>query len=183
MKKVTLDDIRMKDIKGFEGLYAITSCGKVWSYKRKKFLTPFRNANGRLRVSLCNGKGRERDYFVHRLVAEAYIDNPLNLPEVDHKDWIYWHNYIGNLEWKTRQGNMCNNPRNLPCYDTTTGQHYCSISMAARETGVSQNTVKKNCNQYRDDKSRLPRFIYQEDVTREVVTTYFRQNLTGNKGA
>lgn len=43
----------MIDIKGYEGQYAITSCGKVWSYKRKKFLKTRVEANGRERCSLC----------------------------------------------------------------------------------------------------------------------------------
>lgn len=42
----------MRDIKGFEGIYAITSCGKVWSYKRKIFLSPRYDKDGYLRVNL-----------------------------------------------------------------------------------------------------------------------------------
>ena len=65
----------MKDIKGYEGLYAITSCGKVWSYRRKKFLKLRADQDGYLLVNLYN-KGKPKGCLVHRLVAEAYIPNP-----------------------------------------------------------------------------------------------------------
>ena len=94
----------MKDIKGYEGLYAITSCGKVWSYKKKKFLKPWNNGVGYLLVNLF--KDRERKfYLIHRLVAETYIPNPDNLPQVDHIDNDKTHNYLNNLQWITHRDN------------------------------------------------------------------------------
>ena len=58
----------MKDIVGYEGLYAITSCGKVWSYKSKKFLKPSDNGHGYSFVRLCKD-GKVKNYKIHRLVA------------------------------------------------------------------------------------------------------------------
>jgi hypothetical protein len=90
--------MEMEDIKGYEGLYAVTSCGRVWSYRSKKFLKPKEDKNGYLSVGLrLNGKQDRR--YIHRLVAEAYIPNPAALPQVNHKDEIKSHNYINNLEW------------------------------------------------------------------------------------
>ena len=88
----------MKDIKNYEGIYGITSCGKVWSYKRKKFLEPTANGDGYLRVKLCRD-GQKKWYRVHRLVAEAYIPNPDNLPQINHKDENKANNCLQNLEW------------------------------------------------------------------------------------
>ena len=88
----------MKDIKNYEGLYAITSCGKVWSYKRKKFLKPFSNGRGYLKVFLCKD-GEKKQYYLHRLVAEAYLENPNNYPQVNHKDENKSNNVSSNLEW------------------------------------------------------------------------------------
>ena len=94
----------MKDVKGYEGLYAVTSCGKVWSYKKKKFLNPRANHKGYLYVTLYKD-GKMKKYKVHRLVAEAYIPNPNNLPQVDHIDNDKTHNYLQNLQWITNRDN------------------------------------------------------------------------------
>lgn len=95
----------MIDIKGYEGEYAITEDGKVWSHKHKKFLKTFVSNNGYLRVRLHkNGKGK--NYRVHRLVAEAYIPNPYNLPEVHHINSIRTDNRIENLAWVSKEDNL-----------------------------------------------------------------------------
>ena len=89
----------MKDVVGYEGLYAVTSCGKVWSYKNKKFLNPYTDGcRGYLQVNLCKD-GKVKTYKIHRLVAEAYIPNPDNLPQVNHKDENKTNNCLQNLEW------------------------------------------------------------------------------------
>ena len=88
----------MKDVVGYEGLYAVTSCGKVWSYKNKMFLTPGITHKGYLRVNLWKDGGFKTKQ-VHRLVAEAYIPNPENLPQVNHKDENKENNCLQNLEW------------------------------------------------------------------------------------
>ena len=94
----------MKDVVGYEGLYAVTSCGKVWSYKRKKFLVPTYNSKGYLQVKLCKD-GKFKQYLIHRLVAEAYLPNPENLPQVDHIDNDKTHNCVNNLQWITNRDN------------------------------------------------------------------------------
>ena len=93
-----IGDKFMKDIKGYEGRYAVTSCGKVWSYINECFLKPKCEKNGYLRVSLYTA-GKFKKYFIHRLVAEAYIPNPENLPQVNHKDENKANNCLQNLEW------------------------------------------------------------------------------------
>lgn len=89
----------MKDIKGYEGRYAITSCGKVWSYYRNRFMKPATTKNGYNRVILLDSNGNRKQYYIHRLVAEAYLPNPYNLPCVNHKDEVRTNNYLNNLEW------------------------------------------------------------------------------------
>ena len=88
----------MKDIAGYEGIYAVTSCGKVWSYKYKKFLKPRANSDGYLQVNLSRN-GKYKSCTIHRLVAEAYIPNPDNLPQINHKDENKENNCLQNLEW------------------------------------------------------------------------------------
>lgn len=101
----------MKDIKGYEGLYAVTSCGKVWSYKRKKFLSQRLDRYGYLIINLSKN-GVPKTYLVHRLVAEAYIPNPLGLPQVNHRSENKTENHINNLEWISAKDNVNYGTRN-----------------------------------------------------------------------
>lgn len=126
----------MKDVKGYEGLYSVTSCGKVWGYKRKGFLSP-RLHNGYLRVSLSKD-GVAKDFFVQRIVAEAFIPNPNNLPQVNHKDENKTNNTPQNLEWCDAKYNINYGTRNLRmskgvrCVELN--KTYNSITEAARDT-------------------------------------------------
>ena len=107
-----------KDIAGYEGLYQISNKGRVKSLNRLvKDTTKDRvqKIRGRILKYCDNGKGykmvylnknRERkNYYVHRLVAETFIPNPKQLPEVNHKDLNKANNKISNLEWITELDN------------------------------------------------------------------------------
>ena len=101
----------MKDVVGYEGLYAVTPEGEVYGYKRKRFLKPARIKNGYLRVCLCRD-GQGKWYLVHRLVAMAYLPNPENLPEINHKDENKTNNCLQNLEWCNHKYNNNYGTRN-----------------------------------------------------------------------
>ena len=88
----------MKDIKNYEGLYAVTPEGEVWSYKRKKFLKPRADRYGYLYIDLYKDNVM-KTYKIHRLVAEAYLPNPENLPQINHRDENKTNNCLQNLEW------------------------------------------------------------------------------------
>ena len=93
-----------EDIKGFEGKYQISNYGKVLSTPRattKGGIRALRNsANGYYNIKLG-----DKSYYVHRLVAQAFIPNPNNFPEVNHKDETRTNNRVDNLEWCTRKYN------------------------------------------------------------------------------
>ena len=94
----------MRDVVGYEGLYAVTSCGKVWSYRSQKFLKPYEDGGKYLKVHLSkNGVGKQ--FKVHRLVAQAYIPNPEDKPMVNHRDENKQNNCVNNLEWVTASEN------------------------------------------------------------------------------
>jgi hypothetical protein len=88
----------MKDIQGYEGLYAVTTCGKVWSYISNKWLKSYDDRVGYLQVSLRK-EGRTKKFRIHRLVLLTYVPNPLNLPTVNHINGVKTDNYLNNLEW------------------------------------------------------------------------------------
>ena len=104
-------------IKGFEGLYQISNLGRVYSLRRVDSLNRQKGGNyvsarltptGYVIVSL-NKDGKRYTKFLHRVVAQAFIRNPDNKPEVDHIDADKTNNVVENLRWVTRTENM-NNP-------------------------------------------------------------------------
>jgi len=113
----------LKEIKGYEGIYSITSFGRVWSHRRKKWLKQNNNGHGYSIVTFSVNNDRN-DRKVHRLVADAFIENPDNKPQVNHKNGIKSDNCLSNLEWVTRRENQqhaCDNNLNLRfklSYDT-----------------------------------------------------------------
>jgi hypothetical protein len=95
-----------KEIKNFPD-YKITDDGKVISlkYKKQKVMKTWLQKNGYENIVLS--KNGERFHFlVHRLVASAFIENELGLPEVNHKNKIRKDNRVENLEWCTRMENL-----------------------------------------------------------------------------
>ena len=96
----------MKNICNYEGLYKIDENGNVFSVRNNKFLKRMTFPSGYEYVHLCNGKGKTKLFRVHRLVAEAFIPNPDNSPEVNHKDGNKQNNSVDNLEWCTNLENI-----------------------------------------------------------------------------
>lgn len=136
----------MRDIKGFEGLYAVTSCGRVWSYRRNKFLKPQPNPKGYLRVGLCID-GKTSSKYVHRLVAESYIPNPNNYETVDHIDNDKSNNCINNLQWMERTDNLIKsrpekNKIIIRCIET--GEKFESLNDCTRKTGVHNGHLSEH---------------------------------------
>lgn len=87
-----------KEIADFEGLYLISSFGRVKSIINNKILTPcIVRANGLVVGLMRNGKVEKRQ--VSRLVAAVFIPNPENKPCVDHIDGVRFHNFVENLRW------------------------------------------------------------------------------------
>lgn len=87
-----------KDIKDYEGLYQVSNYGRVRSLKTYMILKPRKSNSGYFRVGLSK-KGKHKWFLIHRLVATAFLSNPLNLPQVNHKDENKTNNKLENLEW------------------------------------------------------------------------------------
>ena len=99
----------MKDISGYEGRYAVTEDGRVWSYPRHgvrkgRWLKPG-ISRGYIHVTLCGETKFQKMHSVHRLVAAAYLPNPSNLACVCHKDDNRSNNQKDNLWWGSHQDN------------------------------------------------------------------------------
>ena len=93
------------DIKGYEGLYEISNCGRVRSLKNNILLKPHKDTKGYYQAFIYKD-GKRKCYLIHRLVAQAFIPNPLNLKEINHKDENPLNNNADNLEWCNRKYNV-----------------------------------------------------------------------------
>lgn len=101
------------DIDGYKGLYQISNKGHVKSLKwgKERILKPGITSSGYLKVGLCKN-GRVNQFQLHRLVAETFIANPHNLPEVNHKDENKKNSCVENLEWMRHMDNLNYGTRN-----------------------------------------------------------------------
>lgn len=93
-----------KNIEGHGDVYLISSEGVVFNQITGKSLKPVIGTNGYYHVTLCYGV--KEDASIHRLVAQAFVPNPDNLPCVNHKDENKLNNSVDNLEWCTYQYNV-----------------------------------------------------------------------------
>lgn len=139
------------DIKGWEGLYELNENGDVRNKETQKLIVGDKNSTGYKRVCLYK-KGHippKQRYFRHRLVAEHFIQNPLNLPEVNHKDCDLDNVASSNLEWVSKIENERHSHVTgrkpyrgyLVEYLDGTIELFTSCSELAGRTGVTNRSV------------------------------------------
>lgn len=155
-----------KPIEKYNGLYLISDTGLVFSVRTNKILKT-NHYYGYEKVEI-NINGKNQKEYVHRLVAEAFIPNPDNLPCVNHKDETPWNNCVDNLEWCTYEYNSNYGTCIERRVKHTTYKHgsekvgskkvfqfdlqgnlvaeYPSVADAAEETGYNRKSISKACS-------------------------------------
>ncbi len=102
MQTEVLEQLGLKSIDEFGGLYWVHYSGAVFSTIQSKWLKPCMSNYKRVHLRY-EGKGYSR--YIHRLVAEAYLPNPEGKEQVNHKDGDVTNNHVDNLEWVTPKEN------------------------------------------------------------------------------
>lgn len=158
-----------RDIQGYEGYYQVSNLGRVRSLDRYKswmgtkafvkgrILKGGKNQKGYRQV-LLSKDGKSIAYIVHRLVAQAFIHNPNNLPFINHKDEVKDNNNVDNLEWCDNVYN-CNygtaqkrrvekhlKPVLQYTLDGEFVKEYKSITEASQQTGIKCYNISRCCN-------------------------------------
>lgn len=148
-----------KDVKYFEGFYQVSDSGMVKNTKTGRILkaTPNKYRGGYLSVILSLN-GNHTRHYVHRLVAEAFIPNPNNYPEINHRDEDVLNNHRDNLEWCSRDYNQSYGTRAQRAGEkhrkpinqyTIEGkfikQWSCALEIE-NKTGYSHSAIRKCCN-------------------------------------
>lgn len=136
----------LKDIPGFEGAYAASNLGEIWSYKTQSFFSPWQNGQGYLYVTLQTPEG-QKNFRVHRLIAMTFIPNPEDKKEVDHINENKLDNRIENLRWVTSAENKANSSpagrkiirTKVRCVET--GEVFKSMVQAAEFAGCHRYTI------------------------------------------
>lgn len=154
-----------KTINNFED-YLISNLGRIKSNKSNKILKNIIDTNGYCVCSLSNEKGRKK-HLIHRLVAFAFISNPENKPQVNHKDGNKQNNHVSNLEWCTQKENQRHAWDNGLCMVTDYHKKVASITMSKTmsksvidlQTGIFYESLTKGVeaiqSNYNTEKTRI----------------------------
>ena len=175
-----------KDIKGYEGHYQVSNMGRVKSLKRtilksngrydtkpeRILKIQYNERNNIYEVHLKLNRKR-KCHKIHRLVADTFIPNPENKPEVNHIDGRRENNKVENLEWATTSENLHHAYNKLERTVVRSGsrkrkcksiskegneQIYKSIAEASRLTGISETQIRRILN--KECKNNLYDFMY-----------------------
>ncbi len=172
-----------RDIEGYENLYQVSNKGQIKSLgngqtnSKERILKISLNKNGRYQVTLSKNGKRER-FYVHRLVAQTFLENPNNYPMINHKDENKLNNCVENLEFCTAKYNVnygtaierrsekqkITQPKRKPikCLDLQTNEisYYPSIAETARQMNILSTSIHDSI--YKCKSPYKNRYIFTE---------------------
>ena len=162
----------LKEINNFDG-YFISNFGNVYSNKTGTLtkLKPYVDSKGNyLIIRIIRNDGKRKGCLIHRLVAKAFIPNPNNLPEVNHKDKNKKNCKIDNLEWCTRKENLKDSYSTLP-----PDRNIVNCNLYYKEKFVKSFRSIRQAAKFADEKydisrSMLEKHLFNKDVKIEVLS-------------
>lgn len=147
---------KWREVPGYEGLYEVSDLGRI--RRNGKLLKPDNhNTRGYLQVALSKN-GTVRRVYIHRLVASAFINNPNNYPQINHRDEDKTNNAVSNLEWCDSKYNINYGTRNEKVskpvlqYDRLGNfiREWPSASKVEEEIGIIQQNISSCCLGHRN---------------------------------
>lgn len=173
--------VTWKEVRGSNGKYKVSNTGEVWSKFSNRLLSNKPAKDGYHSVSVIID-GERRNIGTHRLVAIHFVDNPDDLPEVNHKDANKSNNNAENLEWCEHQHNMNHVSENRLHPDSTrcciinkTGEVedvFRSVKFLSRKTGINTFGIKDSCEGRMETYHGLKIRYYNEDKKDYVKTKF-----------
>ena len=174
-----MDDEIWKDIPGYEGLYQVSSLGRVKSldrnikhafggYSKRKGMIkkPQVQKDGYVKIPLCKD-GVNKNFLIHRLVAMAFIPNTENKEYVDHINTIRNDNRVENLRWATEIENGNNiltiKKRSKMVKCITTGEIFKKVKEAAQKYNIDKSDISKCCKGKKKDVKGYKFEYYKEE--------------------
>ena len=152
-------------IEGFEK-YEVSNLGKVRNIKSGRMLKPHLNHNGYLKHHLYR-HDKQKELFLHRILATAFIDNPGKKPQVNHIDENKLNNDLSNLEWCTERENAIHGTRTKRVAEKLSQKViqldlndnilnvFKSMRQAEREAGIDATSISACCNGKRKSAGRF----------------------------
>lgn len=141
---------------GYEGIYEVNRLGEIRRIKTGRILKGYQGRDGYQRVSLTTN-GITKPFLLHRLIASAFIPNPMNYPCINHKDEDKSNNSLDNLEWCTHRYNLnygthnarANETRKKPISQYSRNgefiRNWDSVTDIHRETGIDMGHITACC--------------------------------------
>lgn len=170
----SFDNENWKHIKG-NNRFAISDAGRIYDLNNNKEVKQYTNKEGYQIVYLNDFNKKDYPKAVHRLVAEAFIDNPNNYNVVNHKDEDKTNNNINNLEWCTQSYNMN--------YGTINERRKESISKAVqyrKQLEEANKTIEELKNEIVELKTKLQKYEYNDSLSMYDRAKEILSKLTNN---
>lgn len=123
--------------------YLIFEDGTIYSKKSNKYLKPFKKTSGYYAVNLYDNFGKAKMFFLHRLIAELFIPNPLNYTDVNHKDEDKSNNSLNNLEWCNKSYNENYGSKKIRELQTKTNTNKINGRKKIKQFDLSGNFIKE----------------------------------------
>jgi len=175
---------KWKDVKNYEDYHQISNLGRIRSKKRiiynengtinrkmnEKFLKTRSDVHTKFYHTVTlNIKNKKKTFYLHRLVGEAFVDNPNNLPQINHKDGNKSNNRYDNLEWATQEDNMAH------AVDTGLLKARKNFKNVYQESDSKGRFLSKQISQYDKDMNFIRTFNGPKEASE--ITGFSRQSI------